>query len=177
MSKSFDNHVGLTHPPEEQFGRVMSIPDGLIPLWFRLCTGLEPGELDSIERGLTAGDLHPAEEKRRLAREIVRRYHGDDAATEAEERFDRVFREHEIPEDVPEVAIPEDAVEDGKVYLPRLLVAIGLAASNSDARRLIGQGGVRLDGKPLTDPNTELIPAELPGRVLQVGRRRFVRIR
>jgi tyrosyl-tRNA synthetase len=155
----------------------MSIPDELITPWFRLCTGLPPEKVDAIERGLADGSRKPHEEKRRLAIEIARRYHGEDAAREAEERFDRVFREHEIPEDVPEVAVPVDATDGERVYLPRLLVAVGLAESNSDARRLIEQGGVRLEGRPLTDPNDELPVSELAGRVLQVGRRRFVRLK
>ena len=154
----------------------MSIPDELILPWFRLCTGLPPEELDAIERGLTDGSLHRGEQKRRLAREIVSRYHGDDAARVVEERFDRVHREHEIPEEVTEAPIPPAAVTDGRVWLPRLLAATGLAASNADARRLIEQGGVRIDGRPVTDPDAEFAPADLTGRVLQVGRRRFLRL-
>jgi tyrosyl-tRNA synthetase len=177
MSKSFGNHIGLTDETEEQFGKVMSIPDELIVPWFRLCTSLPAHEIEEAGRGLGEGGLTAVEQKRRLAREIVGRYHGHQAAVAAEERFDQVFREHEIPEDVPETDIPGDAVQDGNVYLPRLMVAVGLADSNSDARRLIEQGGVRLDGEPVTDPNVELAASALAGRVLQVGRRRFVRFR
>jgi tyrosyl-tRNA synthetase len=176
MSKSYANHIGLTDPPEEQFGKTMSIPDELIPTWVRLCTGLPPDDVDAIERGLADGSLHPAEQKRRLAREIVTRYHGEGAARAAEDRFDRVFRSHEVPDDVPEVAFPEDAVRDGSVWIVRLLAGVGLAASNADARRLIEQGGVRIDGRPLTDPDVELPVSEVAGRVLQVGRRRFIRL-
>jgi tyrosyl-tRNA synthetase len=176
MSKSFGNHVGLTDPPEEQFGRTMSIPDELIGPWFRLCTALPREDVDVIERGLADGSLRPEEQKRRLAREIVARYHGPALADEAEARFDRVHREHEIPDDVPEVPIPAEAVGDDVVWLPRLLAALGMASSNADGRRLIEQGGVRLDGRPISDPDAELDPADLTGRVIQVGRRRFVRI-
>ena len=177
MSKSFDNHVGLTEPPEEIFGKLMSIPDELIVHYFGLCTSLEPAEVDRIEQGLTDHSLHPAEQKRRLAREIVRLYHGDAAAVAAEERFDRVHKERALPEDVEETQIPTDAVKDGKVWLPRLLAAAGLAASNSDARRLIEQGGVRLDGEQVTDPDAEVPREDLTGRVLQVGRRKFIRLK
>jgi tyrosyl-tRNA synthetase len=177
MSKSFDNHVGLTEPPEEVFGKIMSISDELIIQYFRLCTALEPAELDQLERGLTDESLHPGEQKRRLAREIVRLYHGDDAAVATEARFDRVHREREIPEDIEEIPISATAVKDGKVWLPRLLADAGLASSNSDARRLIEQGGVRLDGEPVIDPDLELPHADLIGRVLQVGRRKFVRLK
>jgi tyrosyl-tRNA synthetase len=176
MSKTYGNHIGLTDPPEEQFGKTMSIPDELVPVWFRLCTSLPSEKLDAIEQGLDHGELHPAKLKRRLAREIVGRYHGEEAAAAAEERFDRVHREHGIPEHVPEVAVPSEAVQDGQVWLPRLLATTGLAASNADARRLIEQGGVRLDGEPVSDPAAEFKPEDLAGRVLQVGRRRFVRL-
>jgi tyrosyl-tRNA synthetase len=177
MSKSFGNHIGLTEPPEEQFGKVMSIPDELIGQWLRLCTALQASEVDAVERGLADGSLHPAEQKRRLAREIVARYHGEEAARAAEERFDRVHREHEIPENVAEVEIAPEALRDGKVWLPRLMTAAGLASSHADGRRLIEQGGVRIDGELVADPDAEFAPAELSGRVLQVGRRRFVRFR
>ena len=177
MSKSFGNHVGLTEPPEEQFGKTMSIPDEVMPTWFRLCTDLPPSDLEAIEKGLEDGSLHPGEQKRRLAREIVRLYHGKEAASEAEARFDAVHREHAIPDDVPEVAIPDGAVREGKVWLPRLLAETGLAASNADARRLIAGGGVRMDGETLGDPDTELSFDAIRGRVLQVGRRRFARLR
>lgn len=176
MSKSFGNHVGLTEPPEEQFGKTMSIPDELIPTWFRLCTDLSPTDLDAIEEGLAAASLHPGEQKRRLAREIVRLYHGDEASTQAESRFDAIHREHTIPDEVPEVAIPAGVVRDGTIWLPRLLAETGLAGSNADARRLIEGGGVRLDGETVEDSNTEVAPDRLRGKVLQVGRRKFVRL-
>jgi tyrosyl-tRNA synthetase len=176
MSKTFGNHIGLTEPPEEQFGKTMSIADELIPIWFRLCTGLGPEELEEVERGLVDGTLHPAEAKRRLAAEIVSRYHGPQAAAEVRSRFDRVHRRHEVPEDVPEVRVPAEAVLDGRVWLPRLLAAAGLASSNADARRLIEQGGVRIDGEVVEEPDVEFEASALVGRVIQVGRRRFVRL-
>lgn len=176
MSKSIGNHIGLTEPPEEQFGKTMSIPDGLIAEWFRLCTDLDPKDAEEIEKGLTDGSLHPAEQKRRLAKEIVGLYHGELAAGAAEQRFDTVHREHEIPEDVPEMRIPDETIRDGRVWIPRLLAETGLAASNADARRLIQGGGVKLDGKALTDPDDDLPVENLRGRILQVGRRRFARL-
>jgi tyrosyl-tRNA synthetase len=177
MSKSFDNQVALDDPPEEQFGKTMSIPDELIVTWFQQCTPLSAEDVGEIERGLAGGALRPDLAKRRLAREIVARFHGADAAAAAEERFDRVHRERAIPEDVPEVSIPDETIRDGAVWLPRLLTTTGLASSNAEARRLIEQGGVRLDGEALTDPESELPADRLAGRVLQVGRRRFVRLR
>lgn len=179
MSKSYGNHVGLTDPPEEQFGRIMSIPDGLIVEWFRLCTGLDPAEVEEVEKGLADGSLHPAGQKRRLAREIVALYHGEEAARAAEQRFDAQFRRHEVPEDVADVPIPAgiERGEGGMIWLPRLLEAVGMASSRSEARRLIEQGGVRLDGAVVDDPEAEFWRDQLSGSVLQVGRRRFVRLR
>jgi tyrosyl-tRNA synthetase len=177
MSKSFGNHVALADPPEEQFGKVMSIPDHLLVPWLRLSTGLDPPEVDDLERDLGNGSLRPDVAKRRLAREIVTRYHGPEAATSAEERFDRVFREQEVPHDVPEAPFPEAAVRDGTVWLPRLLASVRLASSHAEARRLVEQGGVKIDGEPVTDPAFERPPDFFVGKVLQVGRRRFLRLR
>jgi tyrosyl-tRNA synthetase len=176
MSQSLGNYVGIDEPPEEQFGKLMSIPDGLIPRYMRLCTSLEPPVVDSVEKGLADGSAHPNDEKRRMAREIVDLYHGAGAGADAEGRFDLVFREHLIPTDVPTAAIPDDALRDGRVWLPRLLLSVGMAASNGEARRSIEQGAVRLDGEVVTDPGAEYEPDDLRGRVLQSGRRRFIRL-
>jgi tyrosyl-tRNA synthetase len=174
MSKSYGNHVAVTDPPEEQFGKTMSIPDEILVEWFSLCTDLHPDEVDEIEAGLTDGSLHPAEQKRRLAREIVALYHGVEAARAAEERFDQVHRKGEIPDDIPEHRLPEG---NDPVGLVGLIADAGLASSRSEARRLISQGGVRLDGEPVTDPREELPREALAGKVLQVGKRRFARLR
>ena len=174
MSKSYGNYVGLTDAPEEMFGRVMSIPDGLMVKYYRLCTSLGVAEVDSIEAGLAEGSLHPGGVKRRLAREIVTLYHDESAATGAEEAFDRVFKRHEAPEDVPTVTIePTDPA-----HLPAVLKAAGLAPTTSEARRLIDGGGVRIDGAPVVlPPGVYDLPwAELVGRVLQAGKRRYARI-
>jgi tyrosyl-tRNA synthetase len=176
MSQSLGNYVGITEPADEQFGKLMSIPDGLIVRYLRLAAGMDPAEADAVEAGLASGSLLPMDQKRRLAREIVDTYHGAGEGAAAEERFDRVHRDREVPEDVPEVPIPSEALESGTVWLPRLLVALGRAASNGEARRLIEQGGVRLDGEVVDDPARELRPEDLRGRVLQVGRRWFARL-
>jgi tyrosyl-tRNA synthetase len=177
MSKSLDNWVGLTEPPDEQFGKLMSIPDELIARYLRLSTTLPPDEVDAIEVGLTDGTRHPNEEKRRMARTIVDLYHGPGAGEAAEGRFDLVHKRGEVPQDVRELPVPADAVTDGRVWLPRLLVGVGLSASNGEARRAVQQGGVKLNGEPMSDPDAELPVQALAGAVLQVGRRRFVRLR
>lgn len=176
MSKSFDNYVGIAEPPDEMFGKLMRIPDEVIPIYLALCTGAAREEVEEIERALREGTSNPALFKRRLAREVVDQYHGQDAGRAAEERFDRVHRDREVPADVEEVAIPPALAAEERIWLPRLLCELGLAESNSAARRLLGQGGVRIDGVAIEDPQAEVSPADLAGRVLQVGRRRFLRV-
>jgi tyrosyl-tRNA synthetase len=175
MSKSYGNYVGLTDPADEMFGKVMSIPDALMVKYYRLCTALPVPEVDAIEAGLAAGSLHPNAVKRRLAREIVTLYHDAEAAGLAEEAFDRVFKRHEVPADVPDVIVE---VTD-PAYLPAVLKAAGLAPTTSEARRLIEAGAVRIDGEPVAlEHGVFDVPwSDLVGRVVQVGKRRFARIR
>ena len=179
MSKSFDNWVALTDPPEEMFGKLMRIPDHLITKYLLLAADLDPWEVARIEAGMVDGSVKPVEEKRRMARAIVDLHHGSGAGGEAERRFDRVHRERQVPERIEEADIPAEAVkgENGLVWLPQLMATLGLATSKSAARRLIEQGGVRLDGEPVTDPSAEYPVGELEGKVLQVSRRRFLRLR
>ncbi|HEX5627323.1 MAG TPA: tyrosine--tRNA ligase [Actinomycetota bacterium] len=178
MSQSLGNYIGITDPPDEMFGKLARVLDRLIGEYRLLTLDFfrDPPEAERVENGLADGSLEPWAEKRRLAREIVDLYHGDGAGAAAEARFDRVHREHELPEEIPEVAIPPDVIVEGSVYLPALLALLGLADSNSHARRLIEQGGVRLGGEPVSGDALELPVAELRGRVLQVGRRGFARL-
>jgi tyrosyl-tRNA synthetase len=176
MSKSYDNYVGLTDPPEEQYGRTMSIPDELLGEWYRLASGLAGSALrEALERV----EQDPYVAKRELATRIVRQYHGEEAARQAAERFDLVHRRREVPEDVPEVNLsaddPELAVEAGRVWLPRLLVRAGLAPSTSQAVRLLEQGAISVDGAKVEDRNVHLpVPAEY---LFQRGKRHFARVR
>jgi tyrosyl-tRNA synthetase len=125
---------------------------------------------------MAAGSAKPNDEKRAMARAVVDLYHGAGAGERAEEGFNRVHRDRELPAVVPEVRIPDGAAEDGLVWLPRLLVALDLATSNGDARRRIEQGGVKLDDRAVTDPSYEARREDLVGTVLQVGRRWFGRL-
>jgi tyrosyl-tRNA synthetase len=176
MSQSLGNYVGIAEPPDDQYGKLMSIPDGLIPRYLRLTTGLAPAEADALEADLDRGSLAAVQGKRRLAREVVDLYHGPGEGAAAEERFDRVHRDRKLPRDPPEVPVPDHALEAGSIWLPRLLVALGRATSNGQARRLIEGGGVRLDGEVVDDPSCEFLPDQLHGKVLQVGRRWFARL-
>jgi tyrosyl-tRNA synthetase len=159
MSKSYGNDIGITAPPEEMYGRTLSIPDASLASWYDLLLGGAP------PAGVGARDA-----KRALARELVTRFHGADAAAAAEAGFDRVFVARELPEEIAEAVI----AEGGPVHLPGLLVDL-FGGSRSEARRKIAQGGVRLDGEPVTE--LDLAPSALDGRVLQVGKRQFRRLR
>ena len=176
MSKSLDNYVGLTEPADEMFGKLMSLPDGLIAKYELLCTDLGPADNELVQRGLADATIHPNEEKRRMARTIVELYYGLGSGETAEAAFDRVFKTHDLPSDIPEVTLPAPIVTQGRVWLPKALVAAGLASSNAEARRAIEQGGVRIDGDVVSDPTAELDVSALVGSVIQVGRRRFARI-
>ncbi|HET9163610.1 MAG TPA: tyrosine--tRNA ligase [Solirubrobacterales bacterium] len=165
MSKSLGNYIGVTDAPEEMFGKLMRIPDEAMPEYFRLLLGAE----------LPAGP--PNEAKRELGRRIVARFHGEGAGREAEAHFDRVFVRHEAPEEIEEIDLARYVDDDGaSVHLPALMAA-AFEISSSEARRLLGQGGVKLDGEPIPAGTLDLAPTALGGRVLQVGKRRFRRLR
>jgi len=172
MSKSYGNYIGLTDEPYEMFGKVMSIPDELMVKYFRLATNLPVDEVDALEAGLIGGTVHPNHAKRELARSIVTIYHDSTAAAQAESQFDAVFVKHEMPTDIPEfeVELPEE------VYVPGLLVELGLAPSAGEGRRLIDGGGVRVEGEPIEPRTYSLARARVAGSVVQVGKRRFARV-
>ena len=162
MSKSYDNYVGVTDPPEEMFGKLMSIPDAVMGQYYLLLLS-EP--LDP--------DRHPGEAKRELARRLVARFHGEGAGDAAEARFDQVHVRRELPDEIPVARV---SAGDGEpVHLPALIAA-EFELSTSEARRLIQQGGVRLDGEVVDADTLDREPSELVGRVLQVGKRRFRRL-
>jgi tyrosyl-tRNA synthetase len=169
MSKSKGNSVAVTDPPGEMFGKVMSIADALMENYWTLLTDVPLAEVRETLR-----TAHPREAKERLGRAIVARYYGDDAATRAADEFRRIFSEKEKPTEIPEVRLAAADVPDGKIGLPRLIVAAGFAAGTSEARRLIEQGGVRLNDEVLKDPKAQV--AVTPGAVLRVGKRHWGRL-
>jgi tyrosyl-tRNA synthetase len=162
MSKSLGNYIGITEPPEDIYGKTMSIPDELIPSWYGLLLSSEPPT-----------GLGPRDAKRALARALVARYHGEEAAAIAEEHFDRLFVRHDAPEEVPTV---EWTADGDTVHLPALL-ASAFGISTSEARRGLAQGGVRVDGERVGNGSLDLPANELDGKVLQLGKRRFARVR
>ncbi|WP_334109659.1 tyrosine--tRNA ligase [Thermodesulfitimonas autotrophica] len=175
MSKSVGNYVGITESPGEMYGKLMSLPDTLIVRYLELVTPVPLAEVRAIAAGLENGTIHPRDAKMRLAREVVSQFHSPEAAAKAEAEFIRVFRERELPAEMPEFAVPKEILENGRVPLPRLLVAAGLVPSTSEARRLIAQGGVRVNEERVGDPAARIAPEA--GMVLSIGRRKFVRLK
>ena len=166
MSQSRGNYIGIAEAPEEQFGKVMSLPDELMPQYFALLTDVPWDEV----RG-----LHPKEAKKRLAWEIVAQFHGEGAADRAKRHFERVFEQEKPPEEMPEVRVPPELVDEaGTVWIVDLLSASGLVSSRSEARRLVEQGGVWINGEKVASRDAR-IPLREP-LVLRVGRRRFARV-
>ena len=160
MSKSFGNYIGVTDPPEEMYGKTLSIPDESLGEWYSLLIGSDP----------PAG-ASPRDAKRALARALVARFHGPEAAAQAEAEFDRLHVRHELPEEAPVVEW-----DDGEtVHLPAL-IAHAFGVSTSDARRSLAQGGVRLDGAQVSNGSLEVRPEEVDGKILQLGKRRFARV-
>jgi tyrosyl-tRNA synthetase len=165
MSKSLGNYVGVSEAPEEMFGKLMSIPDVAMPTYYRLL----------LQEELPSG-VDPNQAKRALGRRLVERFHSGEAAGEAERHFDRLHVRHEPPEEVEEVALDgHDATSDGQVHVPALIAGC-FGVSTSEARRLLQQGGVKLDGEPLGAEPLDLPAEELRGKLLQVGKRRFARL-
>ncbi len=171
MSKSLGNYVGIDEAAGDMFGKIMSISDPLMLRYFELLTDITPEALASLKDDLASGNKHPRQVKEELAVEIVARYHGRDAAAEAAQEFAHIFREKGVPEEIEEVTLK---VEGSKLWLPKVLSEAGLAAGTSEARRLITQGGVQVDGEKVTDADLELAAGK--SYLLKVGKRRFKRV-
>ncbi|WP_058271221.1 tyrosine--tRNA ligase [Olsenella massiliensis] len=178
MSKSYGNYVGLTDAPQDMFGKLMSIADELVPMYYRLCSTVSLDEMDAIDAAFADGSADPYRLKRALAANIVDLYHGAGEGRRALEAFDATFKKGEVPDDVPEFSATVAAVNDqGQVYLGKLLVDVGIAASAGEARRLVDGGGVKIDGAPVPAKGYNVSPALLgPGTVLQAGKRRWARL-
>lgn len=176
MSKSYGNYIGLTDEPSDMFGKVMSIPDELMVKYFRLASTMPVDEVDRIEEGLKNDELHPNKVKRQLARNIVAAYYDEQTAADAEGQFDQVFKNHEVPDDIPECSVDLTPNDEGKVYLAKLLADAGLASGTGEARRLIDGGGVKINGEAVPAKQYNVDPSALAGATLQVGKRKFVKL-
>ncbi len=173
MSKSLGNYIGITDSPEEMFGKTMSIPDGIILKYFELVSSKTPAEIESVRARLNDPATNPSHLKRELAMDLVTRYHSSDAARNAQAHFDRIHVKHDVPEYIQEIAIQGEA--DG-LWIVKALTGAGLCKSSSDARRMIQQGAVSIDGDRLSDVERRLTRRN-EGYVIKVGKRQFARVR
>ncbi len=167
MSKSLDNYIGITEPPNEMYGKVMSIPDELVVRYFKLVLYYDESQLKEVEKAMRE---NPRDTKARLAYEIVRLFHSEDAARRAAAEFDRIFRERQAPSDMPEFAVPPE----GKNIVD-IIYELGFARSKSEARRIVSQGGAKVDGEKVTNIEAVIVPKG-EGSVLKVGKRKFARL-
>lgn len=170
MSKSLGNAIAVEDPPREIYGKTMSIPDALMWDWYLLLTDLAQAEIAERRRRVESGELHPKGIKQELARRLVAQFHGDKASRHAEEEFERIFAAGGVPDEVPEAEL------SGERALQALVAEIGFAASKGEARRLVQQGAVAIDGERADDPFLSLVPRPEP-YLLKVGKRRFARVR
>ncbi|MGW9125995.1 tyrosine--tRNA ligase [Paenibacillus chitinolyticus] len=175
MSKSLGNYIGIDEAPNEIYGKAMSVPDELMLKYYELATDLSHDELSALRRGIEDGSVHPRDAKMRLAATFVRMYHGEEAASEAERHFVTVFQQRALPDDIEEVELAAGELEEGGIRLVKLLVTLGLQATNGEAKRSIQQGGVRLNEEKVTDPNASVEVKD--GDILQVGKRKFAKIK
>ncbi|MBM7624648.1 tyrosine--tRNA ligase [Sporohalobacter salinus] len=174
MSKSLGNYIGIDDNANDMYGKVMSIPDKLLTRYFELLTDVSLEELKEIKTGLSSGELHPMETKKRLARTIVAKYYDEVTAKKAAEEFERVFKEGELPEDIPQINLSSDELENGELWIVKLVAATGLVDSNSQARRMIKQGAVKIDGKKYDKINIDLKVED--GMIIQIGKKRFAEV-
>ena len=171
MSKSLGNYIGIDEPANNIFGKTMSLPDTMMPIYFECLTDISDAELTEIDHALQSGSENLMDIKKRLAADLVRQFHGPEAASEAQSFFERTVQAGETPDDIPSVTVSAD--EAGSIRLSGLIVRAGLVSSNGEARRLIDQGAVRLDDQQLTQ---NVSVSELISGVLRAGRRRYVRL-
>ncbi|MCS7187158.1 MAG: tyrosine--tRNA ligase [Armatimonadota bacterium] len=165
MSKSFGNYIGIAEPPKEMFGKVMRIPDELMRQWFILCTDVPENEVDEILAG------HPMEAKKRLAWEIVRLYHGEEEANKAKAEFERVFQQRELPTEIPSIEVERELIQ---MPIADLLVAIELVSSKNEAKRLISEGAVEINGERIND--WRQVIAVRTGDIVRIGKRKFAKL-
>jgi len=170
MSKSLGNYIGITEPPDEMFGKLMSISDTLMLRYYELLSHISVKELIALKSGIEGGGVNPKDAKEALALEIAGRYYGKEAAEKAKERFGRIFREKEMPEEIPTVELKW---EEEEMWVPKIMKNAGLAPSTTEAVRLIRQGGVSINEEKLSEPQSRLKPGSY---IFKVGKRKFLRV-
>jgi len=170
MSKSLGNYIGITESPKEMFGKIMSISDELMVRYYELLSDISMDELEKFKKGIKDGSIHPMELKKRLASEIIRRFHSEIEASDAQREFEKVFSQRELPDDMPVVELKWDGDE---LWLPHIIHTSGVSKSSSEARRLIKEGAVTVNGERVTDIEKKLRRGEY---ILKIGKKRFVKI-
>ncbi|NGQ97261.1 tyrosine--tRNA ligase [Brevibacillus sp. SYP-B805] len=175
MSKSLGNYIGVNEPPNEIYGKAMSVPDELMLRYFELATDLSADELEALKKGLADGTIHPRDAKMRLAKTFVRMFHGSEQAEEAEEYFKTVFQQRALPTDLPEATLALSAYENGEANIVNLLFDLKLADSKGEARRMVQQGAVKVNEEKITDIHVAVKLEE--GMVVQVGKRKFAKVK
>ncbi|MDP3786232.1 MAG: tyrosine--tRNA ligase [Candidatus Omnitrophota bacterium] len=173
MSKSYGNHIGINEPASEIYGKTMSIPDDVMSLYYELLTDVPLDEIEAMKKGIKDGTVHPKEAKSRLGMMLVEMYHSKEEAVKSRDNFERLFKEKKIPNEIQDLPYPESKLKDGKIWLPEALKTGALAGTNSEAIRLIKQGGVKIDGKKVTVTEVDAVD----GMIIQVGKRNFVKFR
>ena len=174
MSKSLNNYIGIDEDPQQIFGKVMSISDELMFLYFELVTDVPELEIAGFKKGIHDGSVHPKDVKVRLAKEICAQFYNEKIAEEAKLEFDKIFVQKDLPSDMPEYKIPESEKKNNAIWIVKLLVLSGMAKTNGEARRLIEGGGVYIDGNKVENADAE-IPCDI-SVIIKVGKRRFVKI-
>lgn len=174
MSKSLGNYIGISEEPNEMYGKTMSIPDNLMVKYYELVTRIPMEEVGEIKNALNDGKLHPRDAKMRLAREIVTMFHGKEAALQAENHFKQVFQRGDLPDEIPEYFLPAAELDGDRIWSVKLLTLAGLTPSNAEARRMLQQGAVKVNNEKFTKIDEMAVT---DGMVIQVGKRKFVRIR
>jgi len=174
MSKSLGNYIGVNEPPNEIYGKTMSVPDELMFKYYQLVTDLSLEELEELKTGLENGSVHPRDAKMNLAKIFVRMFHGEEAAEEAENYFKTVFQQRALPTDIPEVAVAKEQYENGEANIVNLVFDLKLADSKGEARRMVQQGAVKVNEEKVGDINASVALEE--GMVVQVGKRKFAKI-
>ncbi|MBI3583554.1 MAG: tyrosine--tRNA ligase [Nitrospinae bacterium] len=170
MSKSLGNYIGITEPPKEMFGKIMSISDELMIRYYELLSDITVDELEGLRNGIKDGSMHPMELKKKLAREIIQRFHSEAEAFDAQGEFEKVFSQKELPDDMPVVELKWDGDE---LWLPHIIHTSGVSKSSSEARRLIKEGAVTVNGERVTDIEKKLKRDEY---IIKVGKKRFVKV-
>ena len=174
MSKSLNNYIGINESPQKMYGKVMSVPDKLMLKYFELVTDLSLEEIEKTKNGLENELLHPRDVKKKLGREIVSLYHGQKAALLAEEEFEKVFKKKLFPEKIKKVFIGKSDLKEGKIWIINIILLSGLIESKGKIKRLIAQGGIKINGEKVNDPYLDIAVED--GMVIKIGKLNFIKI-